>query len=483
MGRRILLVNPAKEDNFSVSRIHMGLTLIGQILHIHGHEVKVIDYAFLKGLNGKIKVPSIEEVIHEFKPDVIGISVFTYVYDECLSLIERISRCCNLPIILGGPHFTLFTKDLSDDSRISYIVRGEAETVVINLFETAKREQHPVLIESPLPSPNEIPKVNLDVAYGSQHLQNYQIQLSRGCPFNCIFCNVNLIAGRKVRSRDLSVCIDQILEAKKHYPNIQSVSITDDCPTFDNVRFKQFLRMYIDRKVNLQLTIDNVRADSLDDELLKLYVTAGGTNICLGVESGHPEIFRLIHKGETLNDIITAAKLVRKHNLSLGLCFVIGLPGDNLEKHRYSLRLAKALKPDYIFWNMCIPWPGTVVSQWYQTHGEIKDLRNFSTLIDHRVNFREPVCSCPDFPKEDMIKAWLTANMETYCFSYRGLRKLILETRKYKLYRSFSIYVTGYAFHIIRVRLIAIRRILKQFGFRFLFKKIVRKIYKIISAV
>jgi radical SAM superfamily enzyme YgiQ (UPF0313 family) len=205
-----------------------------------------MDYAFLRDLKRKIRVPRIEEVIHEFEPDAIGLSVFTYLYDECQTLIERISSCCDIPIILGGPHLAIFPKDFIDDSRISYIVRGEAESIILNLIETAKREQTPVIINCPLPSADEIPAANLDIAYGVQYLQNYQIQLSRGCPFNCNFCNVNLIAGRKVRARDLSLCLDQILEAKRHYPNIQSVSITDDCPTFSKARFKQFLRMYIE---------------------------------------------------------------------------------------------------------------------------------------------------------------------------------------------------------------------------------------------
>lgn len=45
--RRVLLVNPAKQDNFHIDRIHMGLTLLGEILASRWHQVKLIDYAFL----------------------------------------------------------------------------------------------------------------------------------------------------------------------------------------------------------------------------------------------------------------------------------------------------------------------------------------------------------------------------------------------------------------------------------------------------
>lgn len=446
-GRRVLLVNPAKQDCFRVDRVHMGLSLLGEILVSNGHEVKLIDYAFLRWVD-KIRAPSIEEVIAEFKPHVIGLSVFTYLYKECDALIERISRCCNVPIILGGVHFTIFPDDYHNDRRISYIVRGEAEKVVLDLIVSAKREPCPVVVDCPLPSADEIPAVNLEIAHGVQYLQAYQIQLSRGCPFNCTFCNIRSIGGRRVRTRDLGTCLSQIIQAKRQHTNIEAVAITDDCPTFDKERFKEFLRMYREANTGCRLSIDNMRANLIDEEMIQLYKLAGGQNICLGVESGCPDVFKQVRKGESLEDIIKAAELVRRHNLALGLCFVIGLPGDNLDRHSYSMRLAKTLKPDYVFWNSCIPWPRTEVHEWYLTHGEIGDLRNFSTLIDPMVNFQDPVCSSPDFPKEDMIKAWLMANMETqdYFRDPRVISKLMSLTRKYKMYRSFAYYLLRWHF-------------------------------------
>ena len=441
--KRILLVNPAKEDNFVIQRIHMGLSLMGEILVSNGHEVKIIDYAFLRCLEGRISIPRIENVIDEFKPDVIGITVFTYLYDECDSLIEKVSRHRDLPIVLGGPHFAIFPDSFRDDNRISYIVRGEAEKVILHLIEGAKREQRPVLVNCPSPGSNEIPAVNLEVAYGSQYLKVYQIQLSRGCPYNCTFCNVELIAGRGIRARELKTCLDQIVKAKSRFPNIEIVSITDDCPSFNKERFKQFMRMLHESNLGCGLTIDNVRANLIDEEMIELYVAAGGQNVCLGVESGHPEVFRKINKGETLEDIHKAVRLIRKHDLLLGLCFVIGLPEDNIERHTYSMRLAKVLEPDYVFWNMCIPWPGTKVYEWYQAHGKIGDLRNFSTLIDPRANFKEPVADSPEFPREARIKAWLMANLEThnYFCNLRDIWRLFSLTLKYRIYRSFVVFL------------------------------------------
>jgi len=66
----------------------MGLTLLGGILTDEGHDVRVMDYAFLKKLEGELHIPSVEEIIKEFKPEVVGMSVFSYLHNECVDMIE-----------------------------------------------------------------------------------------------------------------------------------------------------------------------------------------------------------------------------------------------------------------------------------------------------------------------------------------------------------------------------------------------------------
>lgn len=435
----------------------MGFTLLGEILSKSGHQVKVIDYTFLRWLKNGVYIPSFREILEDFSPDVIGISVFTYLYDECNKLIAEISHLSKAPIILGGPHATLFPEDFMQDNRVSYIVRGEAENIILDLVNNASRQPIPVIINCLIPDPEDIPSINLDIALGSNYLKEYQIQLSRGCPFDCSFCNIDLISGRRVRSRDLQVCINQIKEAKDRYPNIKMVTITDDCPNFNKERFKQFLRKFAEINIDCILIVDNMRADLIDEETVKLYKSAGGRNICLGVENGNPEVFRLINKRESLEKIIYAAELCHNYNLELGLCFVIGLPGDSLKRTRDSIDLANKLKPVYIFWNMCIPWPNTKVYDWFKENGTIENIRNFSTLIDTRIGFGIPPAFSPNFTKEERIKAWLMANLETYTLpilSWGNLRYLPFNILKifhlsvcHKIIPSFFKYLTGFVFY------------------------------------
>lgn len=443
MSKRVLLINPAKQDSFVVDRIHMGLSLLGQILSEDGCEVRVLDYAFLRGIKNKFAAPSLEEVIRDFRPDVVGISVFTYLHKEASETIGAVARVTAAPIVLGGPHVTFFPGDFEKDPRVSYIVRGEAELVISELVASAKKQSPPEMIDAPLPPASKIPRINLAICEGSQHCSSFQIQLSRGCPFDCSFCNIEQVAGHKVRARELQPCIDEIAAAVRDYPSITSVAITDDCPNFNKERFKLFLTLFAGKIKGKDLTIDNVRADLLDEEMLKLYLKAGGRNICVGTESGHPEVFRLVNKGESIEKIVEAAKLIRRHNITLGLCFVIGLPEDSPERHEYSVRLAKELKPDYAFWNMCTPWPGTRVHDWFMKNGAIDDVRNFSTLIDPKLDFQLPRAWTPGFTREQRIKAWLYANLETYVLPVNWRRPLqapVLAAKLLKLSLKYGVF-------------------------------------------
>lgn len=455
MKKKILFLNPAKNDSFVVDRIHMGFTLLGQLLTQAGHEVMVVDYAFLKVFQGRIPVPTVRSLILDFKPDAVGISVFTYLFEESLALIEEVSSLTEAPVLLGGPHITLFPEDFCNDSRISYLVCGEAETVITDIIGRLEKKPVPEVVRAQGPAGSAIPAVNLDIALGGTHLQNYQIQLSRGCPFSCSFCNVEFIAGgRTVRVRDLDTCIDEIREAKHRYPNIQAITITDDCPNFDRERFKTFLKRFTELETGCSLQIDNVRADLIDEEMLRLYIGAGGTNICLGTESGDAEVFRLVNKGESLEALVNAVQLVKKFDLSLGLCFVIGLPEDSPEKFLKSLELARSVKPDYVFWNMCTPWPGTPVYEWFRTQGEIDDVRGFSTLVDPEFRFSLPRAWSNAFSREDRVRAWLTANMETFAFPFSSFARffsniptLLNLARQYGMYSTVCRYIVRYIPH------------------------------------
>jgi len=436
ISKRVLFIRAKKDsdDSLHFHVGHLGLAMLSAILRKRGHEVLVVDYLlFSKG-----EEPPITKIIEQFKPDVIGLSLYTSTMKMSNSLIDEIRAVSNKPIIVGGPHATIFFNDLAKDDRLNYIIRGEAELSIVDVIEKAKINNKPLVVESPTPDLTKLPSPDFTTFLNYERIDQYPLLTSRGCPYGCSFCAVKFITARKWRKRDYKICVDEVEMAKKILPNLQSVKIVDDAPTTDLNNFKTFLKEYADRDLHLTLGIDNMRADKVDEELVMLAKKAGCNLLCLGVESGNSEVFKLINKGESLEDIKRAARLIKQGGLELGLCFIIGLPKDTYEKEKDSIALAKELRASLIFWNMAHPMEGTDINEWYKKNGaKIYDRSNYTSYTTSVLSCEEPMVETKDFSLEDRKKAHFRAVLETDQYLLISIDEfvyLITHTFKYQLY-------------------------------------------------
>jgi len=428
--KRVLLFNAKREKCEAISP-HLGLAMLAGVLKSKGHDVLVVDYQLTH------EAPSPAEFVKSFRPDVVGVTLYTATMKEANEVIDEVSKF-DLPIMVGGPHATLYHEELAGDSRLDYIVIGEAENVIVDVVENAKPLEKPQLVRTTPPDPKLLPYPEF-AFYGREGITIYPMQTSRGCPNACSFCAVYLVSTRKWRPRDPETCVAELVKAKKDLPSLSSVIIFDDNPTVKKDHIRRFLGAYIRENINLTLTVVNMRADGLDEEIIALLKGAKCPSIGLGVESGCPEVFEKIGKGETLEEIRTAAKLIKKHGMPLSLCFVIGLEGDSLENTKASIALAKELKPDHIFWNMITPFKGTKIREWYDENGRVFDVVNHSSYVDGDFVCDEPCAESPEFGVEDRKKAYMMAILETNDnkLRLRHIPRLLPSVRRYKLYGDF----------------------------------------------
>lgn len=401
--KKVLLINP-KRRNVLFTIPHNGLAILAAIIKKRGHDVKIIDYAF--SFNNRNK--DISFFVNEFKPDVIGISIYTpnaYEAEEIISKLNKIYP--KIPIIVGGPHATIYTDILQKDERIDYIFRGEAELTILDVIEKSKKEKNPVVINSEyLVDLDSLPLPNYKSFYDWESMTNYSIMTSRGCPFNCSFCASAGLAYRRWRPRDPEKCIQELEKAQKEIsPNLKFV-IFDDNPITDKERFNRFLDMY-SKRIKAELTIVNVRADGVDDEFLKLLKKCKVNFISIGVEHANPEVFKMINKGETLEQIEKAAKIIKKYKLGLGLSFVIGLPGDNLERTKDSIKFCKRVKADEYSINLIAPYRYTAAREWFEKYNaKLYNEIGYDVQPLTKIRCEPPVVETPDFTKKEREKAY-----------------------------------------------------------------------------
>lgn len=431
--KKVLLFN-AKRENCEGISPHLGLAMLASVLKEKGHEVLVVDYQF------KPDAPSPKSISEKFKPDVIGLTLYTATMKEAETIIEQISEF-NKPIILGGPHATLYHDELLN--KANYIILGEAENIIVKTVENADISSKGHIITAEPPDPNDLPFPDFTTFLGHDNILVYPLLTSRGCPYNCSFCAVRLVSTRKWRSRKPEDCIEEIIQAKTKLKSLDSIVIYDDNAMFRKNHIKKFLNLYLSNKINLPLTIINTRADSLDDEMISLLKKAKCPSIGIGVESGHPEVFEKIKKGETLDDINKAVKLIKKHKIPLALCFVIGLEDDSFEKTLVSIDFAKKLKPDHIYWNMITPFKGTKIREWYDKNGKVYDLVNHSSYVDGDFMCEEPCAETPEFNIKDRKKAYILAILKTNDsrLSLINMPRLIPYIKEYNLYKEFIYWI------------------------------------------
>jgi len=180
---------------------------------------------------------------------------------------------------------------------------------------------------------------------------------SRGCPFNCSFCNRPHL-GKRFRAlspqrvvAEFEACLEL---------GIHEFLIYDDTFTVDKERVKAICRQVIEKKLDIGFDI-RARVDTLDNEVLTLLKKAGCRGIHYGIEAGTEKILKVLRKGIDLQqakEILNQTKTLKMQTLAY---FMIGSPTETLEDIETTFKFARDLNPDFIHLTILTPFPGTPI--------------------------------------------------------------------------------------------------------------------------
>lgn len=378
---KVCLVDPPTPCNTNAPNV--GLAYIGSSLRQLGHEVAVIDMA---------RVPDFR---YEHA-DLVGVSIKTHNYPEAQVITHRIKRSCsNAKIVWGGVHVTLSGEKLVDENpEVDHFVVGEGEYFTEHLNGKMCCMPCNQDLDS-LPFPD----YRLFDTYPLLLGLSYPLIASRGCPYNCIFCAVPRISGRKVRYRSVENCIEEVKIAKSQ--GFKDVQILDDNFTFDMEFAKRFCREM--KKVGIYWHMPNgIRADRFDEELAQLMQESNCYQISFGVETACPAVFKGLKKGESLEDIEHAVEIAKKYGLRVNCYFMIGLPNSTFERDLESLKWVFDHKVNANF-GMLVPYIGTQAWNWVQD-------KLISNRGSHFGKLAYPTFQTEEYPAEDMMDAFLIFN-------------------------------------------------------------------------
>lgn len=422
MQNKIFFVIPRNKSLFGdkvnlTGHPHIGISYLSSFLKSQGIETEIyddgIDYSSEKML----------KQINEFKPDLIGITIFSYCYGFADNLIKIIKDNCNYPLAAGGPHASALKSELLRQNNVDFAVKGEGEYTLLELLREIK-EINPDfnkirgliwrngkdIIENPdrpyIQNLDTLPYPTYD-AFGIERYHCYKVKslpiiTSRGCPFGCNYCSVRLSMGQNFRVRSAENVFSEI----RHFYNqgYHSFEINDDCFTLDKQRAEKICDMIIDNKLKIRFQLYNgIRVDTVNLPLLKKMRKAGCFFIAFGCESGSQRVLKIIKKNITLGQVKSAVNWANEAGIRNCVNFIIGHTGETYEDALETLRFARKLPTDFVNFFNLVPYPGTESFEWVKQNAHfLVPPDSFLNDISYRDN--EPIFETKDFTKEQRKK-------------------------------------------------------------------------------
>lgn len=354
----------------------LNLALIAAIAEREGWEVQIVD-AHIEGLPQQ----ELLRRVLDFKPDLVGLTATTPFWHDLVGFAKGLKSVSSVPVIAGGTHATVCGKDAFDSS-LDYLWVGECELHLpdfLNAFHRGEMQPDvPGLMlkdrlftrapflenldEAPLPARHLLPNHLYCIGTPRGRKRYTSVQMSRGCPFNCVFCACAL-HGKRYRRKSLDAVMREIEQAVGDY-GAEHIYFVDDTLTID----REFIMKLCDEieKMGLVFTFEgSTRANSFDEELATRMKEVGLVRISFGLESADPYVRKLIKKTVPLESYAVANSLANRLGIETINSSMIGLPGDTRESINRTIRFIRDSR-DILHATMgiAVPYPGTEMYQW-----------------------------------------------------------------------------------------------------------------------
>ena len=326
---KILLVYPEYPDTFwsfkhalkfvnkKAAFPPLGLLTVAGMLP-HEHELKLVDMNTRKLRDSHIKWA-----------DLVFISAMVVQKDSSHKVIDK-CKSLGARIVAGGP---LFTTQYEDFPGVDHFVLNEAEVTLPPFLEDLKKgcAQH-IYTSDTRPDIRLAPVPKWDLVDTNKY-SAMSVQYSRGCPFDCEFCDIVVLNGRVPRTKSREQLLRE-LEAIYKTGWRESVFIVDDNFIGNKKKLKaEILPAVIDwmKKRRYPFTfLTQTSINLADDEyLMQLMTRANFNQVFIGIESPSKE--SLAECGKTQNetrDLTAAIKTLQDRGLEVQGGFIVGFDHD-----------------------------------------------------------------------------------------------------------------------------------------------------------
>lgn len=399
----------------------LGLMYLASSIQEAGGECRIIDMEAQQ-----VGSDRLIELIGEYKPDLVGLTATTPVFKNTCSLAGLIKRHYpDIVLGVGGVHSTIVGREvLQECGDFDFQVVGEGELTIIDIVTARKtglsfegipgviyRDGERIvenprrpLIEDldniPMPDRSLVPsRLYLHSVPGKGFVRYATVFTSRGCPFQCIFCSQHTMYGRTMRWHSLERVMEELRYITRDL-NIHHVIIMDETMTLDKKRTLAFCEAVRDEGLNF--TWEGwTHAGTIDEEIMMAMKSAGLVRLSFGIESGDPEILKVIKKNVTLEQIRNAYKIAAKVGIETRGSAMLGHPFETKASAWRTIKFIRSVREmKQVFLNIACPYPGTELYE-YAVNGR-GGMHLLTTDYSQYKRYGAPVIEVGDMKAKDL---------------------------------------------------------------------------------
>jgi radical SAM superfamily enzyme YgiQ (UPF0313 family) len=365
------------------------------------HHVAVADLILVQASVGA----TVERMIRDLAPDVVGLSVMTFQRKTALK-IARLVRTLrpSTRVVVGGYDPSLDVDAYTQSPEVDFIVRGEGEHTLCELLRALENDrdgsgiaglsyrtpdgfQHNrdravvPLASSALRLPNRAARVLRGYTLLGRHVD--VVETSRGCTYDCSFCSIIEMRGRNFHPYSIDRVLADIADARAH--GAEAIFLVDDNITLDIERFENLCTAIVDAGFDdLDYTVQAMTAPLAQHgaRLAPLMRRAGFRYVFLGIENILDEDLVFLKaraknshrdKGKTIgNASLEAIRHLHEHGMYVVGGLIVGNPDDTQASIEANLAFAR----QYVDWPYIqhpTPYPRTPMTRDFRDRGLIVD--------------------------------------------------------------------------------------------------------------
>jgi len=340
----------------------LGLLYLAKILEQDGNKVNLLDFSAEKFETNKLMSGLLSA-------DAVCMTIMSTSVQKANKMIRQIKeKDPELPIIIGGPHCTLFPKRaLEEETHADISAQGDGEKVILDIKKALNNEKsfseipgiyyrkqntikqgplfQPIkdLDSIPFPARHLIKKYLYGRAY-NPHIKKGEftsIVTSRGCPFKCNFCSRGAVSLNRFRTRSTENILDEFREI--YNMGYRYIAIMDDSFLSNKKQANAIFDTIINENMEMKFYITASRADSADKDLYNKMEKAGVVSIQFGLESGNQNVLNYYNKNTTVEKIRNAVILSHEAGFFTLGTFMLGAPFETKQHFNNTVEFAKSL--------------------------------------------------------------------------------------------------------------------------------------------